>query len=521
MRLKKSIMLSTILLSTCISTQAQAAWYDNVWDWLEDNVAAPVVDASQVTLSWLDSHVIAPIEGLATDVDGYVSILEATMSDHGYLSTYGQAYIPATQDAGPNGTLNIITFNIKGFPEALNGISDNEAQELSQFIENWQADIIGLQENWVRTDAITSQLSLDNYPYRTQYWAGTPTTFGDGLLTLSRYSLDQDKVQYHEWNKCNGTLLEYLTGAVSSPDCATEKGFTISEIEIAKDFIIHFYNLHGNTGHNRANNQSDLNQVSEMIQAYSAGFPVIIVGDFNIYFEQNSDRAHQYQLMLDFKAQTGMTFTCEEEPVNGVIEGCDRIDYIGYRNNPKFEFSHTPLVDNRLDHNNISDHAPRIGQLHWVNTYAYKTPIEYPPVDLAISLKASSGKYFTAEGNGGSTVNANRDDQGSWESFNLRLEQARYFTGCIQSGDLVSIRTQDGYYFSAQTDGSLDADRTQLGNWETFSLINHDDNSGCLENNDRISFRSHHGQFIVGESDGDAHADRTDIGAWEIITINM
>ncbi|MCL1127889.1 fascin domain-containing protein, partial [Shewanella surugensis] len=144
------------------------------------------------------------------------------------------------------------------------------------------------------------------------------------------------------------------------------------------------------------------------------------------------------------------------------------------------EFSHTPLVDNRLDHNNISDHAPRIGQLHWVNTYAYKTPIEYPPVNLAISLKASSGKYFTAEGNGGNTVNANRDDQGSWESFHLRLEQARYFTGCIQSGDLVSIRTQDGYYFSAQTDGSLDADRTQVGNWETFSLINQDSHSQPL-----------------------------------------
>ena len=522
---KKKALTCLIISTLGVSVNAQAAWYDNAWDWIKDNIAEPVVDAGKVTIDWLDAKVIAPIEGLASDVEGYVSIIKATMSDHGYIDAYGLDYSPATNYAESSGSLEVITFNIKGFPKALNGISNSQAKELSSIIETWNADMLGIQENWVRTDALTKHLTTNTYPYRSDYWAGTPTTFGDGLLTLSPYPFNKNKVQYHEWNKCHGTLLEYLTGNVNSPDCATEKGFTISEIEIAQDFAVHFYNLHGNTGGNEANNKSDLDQLAEAIHTYSAGYPVVVVGDFNITFAEKENRPHQYQQMIDFKIKTGITFTCEQPQDNGTIEGCDRIDYIGYRGNPKFHFSHTPLEDNRLDHNNISDHSPRIGKLAWVNTYADIAPgdpdVDYPAISQPIALVTASGKYLVAEGNGGGTVNANRDSKGSWESFSLNLEQAKYFAGCIQSGDLVSISTSDGYYFSAQSNGNLDADRTSLGSWETFSLINHDDNSGCLESNDQISLRSTHNKYIVGENDGDAHADRADIGSWEIFTVQF
>ncbi|WP_281559634.1 endonuclease/exonuclease/phosphatase family protein [Thalassomonas sp. RHCl1] len=521
MKFKKKVLAGFIIGALGFSANAQAAWYDDAWDWIKDNIAEPVVDAGKVTLDWLDTKVIEPIAGLASDVDGYISILEATMSDHGYIDAYGLDYSPATNYAQSSGSLDVITFNIKGFPEALNGISNSQARELSTIIESWGADIVGIQENWVRTDALTDNLTTATYPYRSDYWAGTPTTFGDGLLTLSPYPFSQHKVQYHEWNKCHGTLLEYLTGNVNSPDCATEKGFTLTEVEIAKDFIVHFYNLHGNTGGNEANNKSDLDQVAEMIHTYSAGSPVIIVGDFNIYFAQRDKNSHQYQQMIDFKIKTGITFTCEQPQPDGTIEGCDRIDYIGYRGNPKYQFSHIPLEDNRLDHNNISDHPPRIGKLEWINTYADQAVVDYPKISQNIALISDSGKYLVAEGNGGGTVNADRNNQGAWESFKLNLEQAKYFEGCIQSGDLISISTSEGYYFSAQSNGDLDADRTNLGSWEQFTLINHDDNSGCLENNDKISFRSAHGKYLVGENDGDAHANRSDIGPWEIFTVKF
>ncbi|MCP4113295.1 MAG: hypothetical protein GY749_48490, partial [Desulfobacteraceae bacterium] len=76
-----------------------------------------------------------------------------------------------------------------------------------------------------------------------------------------------------------------------------------------------------------------------------------------------------------------------------------------------------------------------------------------------------------------------------------------------------------GYYFSAQTNGDLDADRTSGRSWETFTLINHTDSDGCLENGDIISLRSAHGKYVVAESNGDANADRGAIGSWERFTV--
>ena len=141
---KKKLLTSLIIGSLGISANTQAAWYDDVWDWVEDNIADPVVEAGEVTIDWFDSSVIAPIEGLASSVDGYISILEATMSDSGFQNAHGVNYTPATNYAEASGSLDVITFNIKGFPEALNGISNNEARELSTIIESWNADIVGI-----------------------------------------------------------------------------------------------------------------------------------------------------------------------------------------------------------------------------------------------------------------------------------------------------------------------------------------------------------------------------------------
>ena len=373
MKYKKKALTCLILGSLGFSANAQAAWYDNAWDWIKDNIADPVVDAGKVTIDWLDAKVIEPIEGLASDVDGYISIIKATMSDHGYIDTYGLDYNPATNYAESSGTLDVITFNIKGFPEALNGISNSQARELSSIIESWGADIVGIQENWVRTDALTDNLTISAYPYRSDYWAGTPTTFGDGLLTLSPFPFSQDKVQYHEWNKCHGTLLEYLTGKVSSPDCATEKGFTVTEIEIAQDFIVHFYNLHGNTGGNEANNKSDLDQVAEMIHTYSAGSPVIVVGDFNIFFNRAENKTpHQYQQMIDFKITNRHHFYLRTAPARWQLLPAAILSITSATGaTPNISSAIFPMEDNRLDHNNISDHAPSASaNWTWINTYA-------------------------------------------------------------------------------------------------------------------------------------------------------
>ena len=135
------------------------------------------------------------------------------------------------------------------------------------------------------------------------------------------------------------------------------------------------------------------------------------------------------------------------------------------------------------------------------------------PTTLPISLSGAHNKYFVAEGNGGSTVNANRSGIGSWERFSLVGPSS--YSDCIVDGDTVNILTGGGKYFSAQSNGNLDSDRSSAGTWETFTLINHSDSVGCIEDGDIISLKSYHNKYVVAESNGDANANRSSIGSWE------
>lgn len=138
-----------------------------------------------------------------------------------------------------------------------------------------------------------------------------------------------------------------------------------------------------------------------------------------------------------------------------------------------------------------------------------KAPLPENQKRLALFSTAHS-KYFSAEGNGGGTVNANRDNAGPWETFLMAADE-----DCIMDGSSVSIETGAKYYFSAQDNGNLHADRKSAGSWEHFSLVNHTDVAGCLEDGDSVSLRSVHGKYLVAEDNGSANADRDGIGSWE------
>ncbi|MDX1695999.1 MAG: hypothetical protein R3208_19695 [Ketobacteraceae bacterium] len=132
-----------------------------------------------------------------------------------------------------------------------------------------------------------------------------------------------------------------------------------------------------------------------------------------------------------------------------------------------------------------------------------------------LALLGAHGKYFVAEGNGGGTVNANRNSIGTWETFRMNAAN----DDCILDGSRVTLKTGGGYYFSAQDNGALDANRRDAQSWEHFTLINHSDAAGCLEDGDTVSLRSAHGKYVVAEEDGKARADRDSIGPWERLRV--
>ncbi len=148
-----------------------------------------------------------------------------------------------------------------------------------------------------------------------------------------------------------------------------------------------------------------------------------------------------------------------------------------------------------------------------------------PVISKKIALKGAHGKYLTAAGNGGDakTANCNASAIGDYETIVLTGDSAEQ--GCIVNGDTVWLQTTSGYYYSAQLVSSgagLDVDRTYLGSYEKFELINHTDTSGCLQNGDVISLYSQRlGRYVVAESNGAANANRTAIGSWEKFTVSI
>jgi hypothetical protein len=122
----------------------------------------------------------------------------------------------------------------------------------------------------------------------------------------------------------------------------------------------------------------------------------------------------------------------------------------------------------------------------------------------AVSLRAhANGDIVTADNAGASPLIANRTAVGAWEQFDL-----------INNSDgSVSFRAHaNNNIVTADNAGAapLIANRTAIGPWEEFTLINNPDGS--------ISLRAHANNDIVTADNAGASpliANRTAVGAWE------
>ena len=91
----------------------------------------------------------------------------------------------------------------------------------------------------------------------------------------------------------------------------------------------------------------------------------------------------------------------------------------------------------------------------------------------------------------------------------------------IEYGGLISLRSWRDTYLVAESDGRANSNRTAIGGWERWTILNSNNTGdrGKVRYGDFISLKSFHGKYLVAESDGRANADRTAIGGWEKWTI--
>jgi hypothetical protein len=146
-------------------------------------------------------------------------------------------------------------------------------------------------------------------------------------------------------------------------------------------------------------------------------------------------------------------------------------------------------------------------QLHNIRNLAGNIAPGVDPaeIDPRIALRASNGQYLVADGGGGGPIYADRSEIGPWELFSL----------IDRGGGQFALRTWSGHYVVAEGGGgqALNADRSEIGPWELFSLV---DLGGG-----QVALRASNGQYIVAEGGGggDMYANRDAVGPWETFTL--
>ncbi|MEY9995252.1 endonuclease/exonuclease/phosphatase (EEP) superfamily protein YafD [Streptomyces sp. V4I8] len=258
--------------------------------------------------------------------------------------------------AASSGTFNVLTYNVAGLPE---GLSSGNPETNTPLISPRLAayDIVNVQEDFNYHAALYAG---DNHPYRTATSGGVP--FGDGLNTLSDHPFeDFERVK---WNDCTGT------------NCLTPKGFSLARLRLAEGVFVDLYNVHTNaddTDDALAARRANVEQLSDFIQANSAGNAVIVMGDTNTRYTRSGDNI---RTLADENGLTdawvklakgGVRPTQGADallcPTTAPTNGCEVVDKVLYRGSKLLTLDATRYNNewaSFLDSagGNLSDHFP-------------------------------------------------------------------------------------------------------------------------------------------------------------------
>ncbi len=357
---------------------------------------------------------IMPISASALSLGDLFGLLDG-LDEDGENGTGGKNFDSITPlgTEASEGSFSVLSWNITGKPSSIGGISGSEAKQVGTLIQDWSFDIVGLQEVWVKNkrEKVSSKLTNSRYKGRSVMWKGGDNEWGDGLWTIAKYPLDKDNYKRKVYNKCAGGPnhvnsivdlgniidLANTNSDSESPDCLAEKGFSMSPITLADNLVVHVYNTHMNTKSNHNDKtiqgikESQLNELAEKINSWSANYPVVLMGDFNLPLESgNVDNAWMTALMDNFAKDAGLTWACKDLQDQADADGtstelpCSKgVDFIAYRSNLDFTLSASRWW--RVDDGKVD------------NTHnAVVAVIDYAPTEADASIPSS---YNFAAGN--------------------------------------------------------------------------------------------------------------------------
>ncbi|RYP42631.1 hypothetical protein DL768_010299 [Monosporascus sp. mg162] len=271
------------------------------------------------------------------------------------------------------GEFSVLSMNTAGLPAFLQGNdvpgdkAENHRMMGVKFVE-YGYDIINVQEDF---NYHADLYSTASFPYRTPTSGGVP--FGSGLNTLSlRPFTDMARVK---WNDCSN---------IDGADCLTPKGFTLVRILLFSgpegSAYVDIYNIHADAGVTDSDlvaRASNLHQLSEYIDMWSAGNAVIIAGDTNSRYTRARDE------IRIFTRKNGMTDPWVELIRDGVdptketicanpstLNYCETVDKMFYRSSPVLDlqatgWSYESLRFLQPNGDILSDHNPIVANFTW------------------------------------------------------------------------------------------------------------------------------------------------------------
>jgi endonuclease/exonuclease/phosphatase family metal-dependent hydrolase len=282
-----------------------------------------------------------------------------------YHSSYIEAHASELKEID-EGELSLLTYNVAGLPEFLSSAKSSRVSSMKEI--SWKInrfDIVNVQEDFHYHQTLYG--NENRHRYRTAHKIAVP--YGDGLNTLSKYPIR--KTKRIPWQHCNGS------------DCLAAKGFSFTQIEIAKGISVDVYNVHATARDDKsaaAARKKNLLQLAEYINIHSVGNAIIVMGDFNAHFSAVWDN------MDWFTQKTGLQDVWTTLIKNGecpvalssfvpteklaLTDSCESIDKIFFRNNAYLEFSPSRYkVEKQYFSNNegiaLSDHYAISSILKW------------------------------------------------------------------------------------------------------------------------------------------------------------
>ena len=212
-----------------------------------------------------------------------------------------------------SGEFLALSYNVAGLPEGLSSSNPSVNTPLiAPLLNNY--DLVLLQETWKTPDpnplapvrvyheileagsthpfkSLSAPLPLGHDPRR------PGAQVADGLNQFSRFPFGE--ITRVMWEGCDN----------SAADCLALKGFTMTRTTFAPGVTVDVYDLHGEAGgtpNDEVLRDAGITQLSNFIQANSAGHPLIVGGDFNLHTDEEPDST-QFNRLL---AETGLVDVC-------------------------------------------------------------------------------------------------------------------------------------------------------------------------------------------------------------------